>query len=643
MTNQMDYDEIEKSLGISYYMSPSTHGFSAVVKARFSDFLVHEVALDGTVARLTSREIPASLSAVETPQEPENPVAEATDDKGELSWSTLQTQLQDMIKDAAIAEQVMKVLQSHNADEKGEAADIPKFVTLPSLEKPQRKAVHQWVKDTISEHARADTLDGKIRIWHVKFEKEMPNYQMFGPQGGGNNKRKEGGRNQPPPKRSKSSWPAGRPDFLQFVLYKENTDTTTATKELSRKGSKARIGYAGMKDKRGITTQFCTLYRTEPEQIVGQHRTGGGKTQRQGFSVVQVGNFEYVSTEMRLGTLRGNRFDLVLRNVKTEGEGTDRAVLEEAAQAMKKTGFINYFGMQRFGKYQDTHLIGIAVLNLDFRKAIDTLMAPKPDDRPDVAQGRKDWATRFENCEETADKERETAKEVARKMNRFMTAESAAMQSLLRYPQNYRRAFTCIPKTLRMMFLHAVQSLLWNRAASYRVEMNPTSVLAGDLVQKNGSDEVVVVTEEDVTNGNYTIEDVVLPLVGIKSKLPTNATGDKFKELLKEIGISVDMFQKLNDKDLALNGDYRKLLCRPTDFEYEIKEYFDPKQPLLQTDLMKLNGEDIEITPAKEGEQEKVAMLVGFTLPSSAYATVALRELMKKPTSSEYQKDLKLE
>jgi tRNA(Glu) U13 pseudouridine synthase TruD len=35
-----------------------------------------------------------------------------------------------------------------------------------------------------------------------------------------------------------------------------------------------------------------------------------------------------------------------------------------------------------------------------------------------------------------------------------------------------------------------------------------------------------------------------------------------------------------------------------------------------------------------------IAMRIGFTLPSSSYATMFLRELMKRPTSSEYQSQL---
>ncbi len=58
----------------------------------------------------------------------------------------------------------------------------------------------------------------------------------------------------------------------------------------------------------------------------------------------QVGDFKYVHYPLHLGSLSGNLFDLILRNVK----GTPSDV-ERAAEALKKSGFINYFGLQRFG------------------------------------------------------------------------------------------------------------------------------------------------------------------------------------------------------------------------------------------------------------------------------------------------------
>lgn len=286
------------------------------------------------------------------------------------------------------------------------------------------------------------------------------------------------------------------------------------------------------------------------------------------------------------------------------------------------------------------------MLKGDFQKAIDIFMSPKPDDRQDVQRGRLEWQNRFKDGE-TDDNEATAAKRIIKCLNRFMTAENSAMQSLSRFPRNYARAFRCIPKTLRMMFLHAVQSLIWNLAASRRIRLSKTELLAGDLVMINedGTTKPHTVTEADKKFNRFTIEDVVLPLIGVKSVFPGNEVGDVMNDILVDLGISITSFKEVSkaDKDLAVNGDYRKLLVRPRDVTFDIKEYFDPHQPLLETDLMTLNGESITITPPEEGQNKKTAIIVGFSLPSSSYATVALRELMKKPTSSEYQKDLKLE
>jgi tRNA pseudouridine13 synthase len=237
-----------------------------------------------------------------------------------------------------------------------------------------------------------------------------------------------------------------------------------------------------------------------------------------------------------------------------------------------------------------------------------------------------------------------------------MTAEIAIMQCLGRNPFDYKRAFGCIPKNLRMMFIHAVQSLIWNRATSHRIaKMDRDKVLVGDLVPKEanggGGERVHIVTEDDVGKQKYTLEDILVPVVGSKTVFPTNELGAVLKDLLSDLGLTVELFKQCQDREIRANGDYRKAIIHPNDFDYSIKEYYHPLQPLLQTDLMKIHSEDIAIEPPpekKEGEESSeksplVAMVVGFTLPSSSYATIALRELMKSPTSNEFQSRLKLE
>ena len=193
-------------------------------------------------------------------------------------------------------------------------------------------------------------------------------------------------------------------------------------------------------------------------------------------------------------------------------------------------------------------------------------------------------------------------------------------------------------------------------------KMDNTKALIGDLisnpkkVENSTESKVHIVTEEDVEASKYTMEDVLVPIVGTKTVFPTNELGSVLKGLLSDLGLTIDMFQKCRDREVRANGDYRKAIIHPKDFDYTIQEYYHPLQPLLQTDLMKLNGEEIAIEPPQKSEEQEneaessssppkplVAMVVGFTLPSSSYATIALRELMKTPTSNEFQSKLKLE
>ena len=555
------------------------------------------------------------------------------------------------------ANEVIKMLQYwENVGESD--GEMSKFTLLPTVEtKEIRTAIHQWVRSDLADHAVGDTHEGRIRIWHKRFERETPNFGKFDRVG------------KPRTDRNKNSWPEGRPDFLQFVLYKENIDTGSATKDiLKRIKGKARLGYAGMKDKRGVTSQFLTLYRQRPEDIVSFNNSrgsGGGNSNNGNISVIRVGNFQYVEKELSLGMLQGNRFDVVLRNIDAAGDSLEakKQCIELAATAFQQNGFINYFGMQRFGKDHDTHKVGIEILKDNFKGAIDMIMRPKPDEFPRTNDARKQWCSRFDaiadDLEMQKAAEKECAAKVLKQMGRFMTCEVAILHSLMREPLNYRKAFSHIPKHTRLMFLHAVQSVIWNQVASNRIEKLGKQVCVGDLVQTSDAGEedggsgtsgrkgkgIQVVTQVDIDGNAYSLTDVVLPLVGTKVQYPQNETAQMFDALLVEWGIEKKSFENVKDRELSLGGDFRKIICKPSDVDYTILEYSNPLQPLVQTDLMKINEQKVKVD---DGDRETTAaphlgMVVGFTLPPSSYATVALRELTKRPTSSEYQRQLQLD
>ena len=731
-------DPVEERLGIQTYLNPDA-GFVGVSKARFSDFLVHEVNPSGSIAYLTDltetiyaedgTKVPLPSGKTDddatvgqkrkaesgvSSEEPEKKKTAMDDDAvkeelGQLLGRTcdLQADVNDQAaklsnKDEWIAE-ILKFGKAEVGNPDYKVLNIP---LLSSTDKLDRATWHKWLKASpFAENIATDTFKKEstdssdeipptylIRIWYKDFAKEMPGYKNYDPRRG--NKHRQ---NQPKPDKP----------YLQFVLYKENMDTSTAINQVQRtcgppgingrgrggrgrggRQHRLRLGHAGMKDKRGVTCQFLTVPSTTPVRNLMKlnhnrnHARGGGHTQKGGVAMVRVGNFSYVNNELRLGRLQGNRFNLVLRNLQLgqslvnaasesslrQTRKTLRDIVARSAEALSSHGFINYFGTQRFGKSHDTHLSGVAVLQGNFQKAIDIILQPKPDanDLPDIQRAREGWINRFEgkSQHEYAGAEKKAAEQLLRECGRFMNSERALCESLSRNPLEYKRAYETINKTMRMMFVHAWQSLVWNHLASYRIEnfvhRGKHGVIEGDFVLESQANsgtsegssstedgqlpEIHVVSAEEAAKNKFKLDQVVLPVVGSKTKLPEYAR-QVFDSLLGKYQLTTKAIQDFKDRDFSCQGDYRKLICRPKDVKYEILEYDDPLEPLVQTEMMKID--DIELAARKFDETKHpcklMAAQIEFTLPSSAYATIALRELMKRPTSTEYQSELKLE
>jgi tRNA pseudouridine13 synthase len=226
---------------------------------------------------------------------------------------------------------------------------------------------------------------------------------------------------------------------------------------------------------------------------------------------------------------------------------------------------------------------------------------------------------------------------------------------------DYLGAFQFLPRNMRLMYLHAYQSYIWNFAASKRIELYGLKPHIGDLVRcraeikhlKNKAlkeksavttamtDDVIYLDEENIAN--FSIYDVVLPLPGFDVLYPKHGVKDYYEELLKKDEISMDGF-KNKIKDFSLSGDYRAVVVKPADFKYEIVHYETKSKPLAESDLdLILNnnadkssnkeeenscGNDNKPTSVEVAIKKYKGLVIEFNLPSSTYATVALREIL---------------
>lgn len=93
----------------------------------------------------------------------------------------------------------------------------------------------------------------------------------------------------------------------------------------------------------------------------------------------------------------------------------------------------------------------------------------------------------------------------------------------------------------------------------------------------------------------------------------------------------------LSYRDYTLSGSYRNILHLPKELSWSVLRYTDPDVPLAQADEDQLLGND---PPAPDLEGRFLALQIRLILGTAAYATMALREVTKTETSSQFQSSL---
>lgn len=131
--------------------------------------------------------------------------------------------------------------------------------------------------------------------------------------------------------------PDGEGEHLLLRIRKRNTNTDWLARQLARVAGlpAVDVSYAGLKDRNALTTQwFSLLLAAKPEPDWSQLESED----------IQVLERARHGRKLRRGALQGNRFRLLIRDL--DGE---RKPLEQRLEQLRRGGFPNYFGEQRFG------------------------------------------------------------------------------------------------------------------------------------------------------------------------------------------------------------------------------------------------------------------------------------------------------
>uniref|UniRef100_A0A8C7XY07 Pseudouridylate synthase PUS7L n=1 Tax=Oryzias sinensis TaxID=183150 RepID=A0A8C7XY07_9TELE len=398
--------------------------------------------------------------------------------------------------------------------------------------------------------------------------------------------------------------------YTAFILRKVNLETLEAISHMA-----AALGvlpsdftYAGIKDKRAVTYQSMVVKKVSPERL----KEKSMEFEKRGM---QVSHVHKVGEPLKLGRLRGNHFDLVVRNIKPHrtasfADAHLEGLVKEAVENVKTTGFVNYYGPQRFGSCQtvQSDQVGLALLKEDMVNAVRLFFTPE--DGMDPPNQAKRLFLQTNNAKEAlalmpSSKPRERL--MLRAMNRYGTG-----------PDGCAQAWLSLPHGMRVFYPHAYCSRVWNEAVAQRLSTLGHRVKQGDLVwteekeiKESGeatSPKIHVVTAQEEQGGIFTLEQLLLPMPGNTVKYPENAMATWYQERLARDGLTDCRF-RVSSLKLNLPGCYRPLLAVPHNLRYELRR--------------------------ADGSQDgALTLTLNFDLNPACYATVCLREIMKADTLS---------
>ncbi|MFP4545287.1 MAG: tRNA pseudouridine(13) synthase TruD [Methanomassiliicoccales archaeon] len=370
-----------------------------------------------------------------------------------------------------------------------------------------------------------------------------------------------------------------------------NWETNRLIRQLSRalRISRRKVGFAGTKDKRAVTTQLMS-FQTSPEEV--------GSLDIHQVDIDQI----YPSRrEITIGDLVGNSFVIRVRDCLFHGRELEDLSDQVTASLKELGGFPNFFGVQRFGALRPvTHLVGKKIIQGDFEGAVMTYCAnPVEEEAPEAREARRELG-------DTGD-----FKAALSTFPRRLTFERTVVEHLAEHPGDFPGALGRLPNNLQMMFVHAYQSYLFNRILSERMRrgLPLNRPVEGDVVLPVGRDDLpehdshIPVTGENMDlvwkqlrDGRAVIGGLVF---GSESEFAGGEMGEIERSVVESEGIQRRDFLVPDMPRASSKGNRRELVGRFSELEHRVE------------------GDRLDIR---------------FSLTKGCYATSLLREYMKADT-----------
>jgi tRNA pseudouridine13 synthase len=260
------------------------------------------------------------------------------------------------------------------------------------------------------------------------------------------------------------------------------------------------IKYAGTKDRIAKTTQYISIHKDNGKRAYDKNN-------------IKIEFVGFIDEPLSLGTLKGNKFEITVREMTAD----ESAAFEKHVQH-KMLMMPNYFDEQRFS--ENNFDIGFSILRKNFKNAVELIVKS------------------------------------------IGTYENAVKMHLENNQNDYVGAIKRIPKKILSMYLHSVQSLLFNNALTGLLKEHSKMLNAEYSVKEYSQGEFIFYNDPE----NYDkIPVKELQLIGFD----TNLMNEHIIAQLKALGIDQRDFIIRAIPELSVEGSTRNCFVEIEDFSYE--------------------------------------------------------------------------
>ena len=338
--------------------------------------------------------------------------------------------------------------------------------------------------------------------------------------------------------------------YVVYKLKKKKIDTNHALSDIFRKKG-IRLKALGLKDASAVTEQFvCSGNKGKGIDIFTTEK----------YSLEKIG---HVNKPLSKKDMIGNHFKITISECT-----------KDLSSFIEYEKILNFYGYQRFGsKRPVTHLIGKAILQRDFSKAVDLVLA---------------FTSNYDSKENTEIREklidRENYKKYLNEIPFQMDIERIVLKEMIEHDDSFK-AIRAIPLSLRRFYIQAYQSFVFNQSLSLSFSDGE------DLFHAKSGD---VCFDSKGVIGKFAVgleQKLALPFVGYSYYKKTRFDYQISKILQQEEITPKDFFIK-EMQEVSNEGGFRQAAIHCTNYS---------------------SNDDV----------------VEFSLSRGSFATIILREIMK--------------